>query len=97
VISIPNSCYWRYRFRVLFGKFMVQWVAHPGEHLRFWSIADMRWWLTQLGFSMRRAYPTWGVPVLKHVWPAMFAQNVIYVITETTPAATEPGIGPQHA
>lgn len=41
LLSVPNSCYWRYHFRVLFGKFMVQWVAHPGEHLRFWSITDM--------------------------------------------------------
>jgi methionine biosynthesis protein MetW len=82
LISIPNSCYWRYRLRVLFGSFMVQWVAHPGEHLRFWSISDMRWWLEELGFIVRNAYPTWGIPILKHFWPGMFAQNVIYLITE---------------
>jgi len=80
LISIPNSCYWRYRARVLFGKFMVQWVAHPGEHLRFWSISDMHWWLGQHHFRIERAYPTWGIPVLKHIWPAMFAQNLIYVV-----------------
>jgi methionine biosynthesis protein MetW len=84
VISIPNSCYWRYRFRVLFGSFMVQWVAHPGEHLRFWSMSDMRWWLKELGFRVRSRYPTWGIPVLKHLWPSMFAQNVVWVITEAT-------------
>lgn len=89
LISIPNSCYWRYRFRVLFGSFMVQWVAHPGEHLRFWSIADMRWWLRQLGFTCVATYPTWGVPLLKHLWPAMFAQNVIYLIGPPPEAVIE--------
>ena len=87
LISIPNSCYWRYRARVLFGKFMVQWVAHPGEHLRFWSIADMYWWLGQHHFRIERAYPTWGIPVLKHIWPSMFAQNVIYVVHDDTTRA----------
>ena len=82
LLSVPNSCYWRYRFRVLRGSFMVQWVAHPGEHLRFWSISDMRWWLGELGYTARAALPTWGVPLLKHVWPAMFARNVIFVVTE---------------
>lgn len=82
LISIPNSCYWRYRFRVLFGSFMMQWVKHPGEHLRFWSIRDMHWWLNQLGFEVVKWHPTWGIPVLKHLWPAMFAQNVVYVIKE---------------
>src|SRR5207244_11538901 len=80
IISIPNSCYWRYRARVLFGSFMVQWVAHPGEHLRFWSIADMRWWLGQLGYSLESARPTWGIPVLMQLWPAIIAQNVVYVV-----------------
>jgi methionine biosynthesis protein MetW len=80
LISIPNSCYWRYRARVLFGKFMVQWVAHPGEHLRFWSISDMHWWLAEVGFSVVESRPTWGIPVLKHLWPSMFAQNVLYVV-----------------
>jgi methionine biosynthesis protein MetW len=82
LISIPNSCYWRYRFRILFGKFMVQWVAHPGEHLRFWSIPDMHWWARQNGFVVTKTYPTWGIPGLKHVWPNMFAQNVIYVFAD---------------
>lgn len=82
LISIPNSCYWRYRLRVMRGSFMVQWVAHPGEHLRFWSISDMHWWLNQLGFEARQTYPTWGIPFLKRLWPSMFAQNVVYVITE---------------
>ncbi|MCI0641898.1 MAG: class I SAM-dependent methyltransferase [Gemmataceae bacterium] len=86
LISIPNSCYWRYRFRVLFGSFMVQWVAHPGEHLRFWSISDMRWWLNQLGFEARRSYATWGIPLLKRIWPSMFAQNVLYVVKEKNAA-----------
>ena len=84
LISVPNSCYWRYRFRVLFGSFMVQWVAHPGEHLRFWSIRDMYWWLGQLGYDVRAAYPTWGIPILKHLWPSMFAQNVLYVVADNT-------------
>lgn len=82
IVSIPNSCYWRYRLRVLFGSFMVQWVAHPGEHLRFWSIRDMYWWVEQLGFRVQRRYSTWGVPLLKHLWPSMFAQNSVWVITE---------------
>ncbi len=82
LISIPNSCYWRYRARVMFGSFMVQWVVHPGEHLRFWSKRDMFWWLEQIGFRVEQTHPTWGIPLLKHLWPSMFAQNIVYVIQD---------------
>lgn len=45
LLSFPNIAYWPHRLRLLLGRFPVQWVHHPGEHLRFWSLKDFDPWL----------------------------------------------------
>src|SRR5262249_15565237 len=37
-LTFPNIAYFPHRLRLLSGKFPVQWVVFPAEHLRFWSV-----------------------------------------------------------
>lgn len=71
--SFPNTGFWIYRLRLLFGKFPLQWRLHPGEHLRFWTYADLKWWLNALGYKKYRIHTYEGVPILKNLLPSLFA------------------------
>lgn len=76
--SVPNTGYFPYRLRLLFGRFPMQWRSHPNEHLRFWTFRDMQWWLRQLKIDGRSEICCYeGVPVLKSLWPSMFAAAMI--------------------
>ena len=78
--SFPNSGNFLYRLRLLFGKMPMQWVNFPNEHLRFWTLADLRWWLRALGFSQYEIYCYRGIPFLEKIWPSLFAGSfVIYI------------------
>lgn len=79
-VSVPNSGYFTYRLRLLFGSMPAQWLNFPNEHLRFWTVRDMRWWLRALGYEHARLYFYKGVPLLNQVWPALFAAGqVVYI------------------
>ena len=76
--SIPNTGYFPYRLRMLFGFFPVQWRVHPGEHVRFWTLDDMRWWINELGFSERCEITAYrGIPVLNKLFPNLFGMGII--------------------
>lgn len=76
--SVPNTGYFPYRIRLLFGRFPMQWRAHPGEHLRFWTLSDMKWWLRQLDLEERSTICCYeGIPFFKTVWPSVFAAAMI--------------------
>ena len=76
--SVPNTGYYIYRLRLLFGRFPIQWRAHPGEHVRYWTLADMRWWLAQLGLSaVASIRPYQGWPILRSIWPGAFAMGLL--------------------
>lgn len=80
-ISIPNTGFFTYRLRLLFGKFPAQWVDQPNEHLRFWTVTDMKWWLKALGLQKNATIKTYkGVPFLKHLWPSLFAAGVVVIL-----------------
>jgi methionine biosynthesis protein MetW len=89
IITIPNTGYYTYRIRLLFGSFPIQWVHHPAEHLRFWTITDFKRWLNSLnlsGFNGRiKVIPSNGLPYLKiYSWyPSLFCKQVIYVIEKS--------------
>lgn len=77
-ISVPNTGYIQHRLRLLFGKFPLQWRAHPSEHLRFWTIDDFNWWLKSLGLNSRAEVHCYkGVPFLNKIFPSLFAQGII--------------------
>jgi 2-polyprenyl-3-methyl-5-hydroxy-6-metoxy-1,4-benzoquinol methylase len=76
VVSVPNTGFIVHRLRLLFGRFPLQWRAHPSEHVRFWTLRDMHWWLNALGYRYK-LQPYEGVPGLNLIWPSMFAAVVI--------------------
>ncbi len=80
-ISVPNTGFFTYRLRLLFGKFPAQWARLPNEHLRFWTLSDMRWWLRALGWN--GTVSTYqGVPFFKKAWPALFAAGMVVWISK---------------
>jgi methionine biosynthesis protein MetW len=80
IISIPNTGFHQHRLRLLFGRFPLQWLVTPGEHLRFWTRADFRWWVQQLDFTITREVAYEGTPILKSVLPGLFAAAFVYVL-----------------
>jgi hypothetical protein len=80
IVSIPNTGFHQHRLRLLFGRFPLQWVVTPGEHLRYWTRADFHWWAKALGFMIVREVPYEGTPVLKNVLPGLFAAAFVYVL-----------------
>lgn len=80
VVSVPNTGYIWHRLRLLLGRFPLQWLVHPGEHLRFWTHLDFLWWAGWLGYRVRVAIPYRGIPLIKHLWPNLFASGMVYVL-----------------
>lgn len=80
IVSIPNTGYYQHRLRLLLGRFPLQWVVTPGEHLRFWTRADFHWWARQLNFRIIHEVPYEGTGWLKGVWPGLFAAAFVYVL-----------------
>ena len=75
--SVPNTGFLTHRFRLLFGKAPAQWIHMPNEHLRFWTIPDMRWWMRALGFKHAHITPYQGAPGLRDLWPNLFAEGMV--------------------
>ena len=81
IVSVPNVGYYTHRVRLLLGRFPLQWNQHPGEHLRFWTIHDFRWWIKLQGYRIIKAVPPpKGFPVLHQLWPSLFADQVVFVL-----------------
>ena len=78
IVSIPNTGFHQHRLRLLLGRFPLQWVVTPGEHLRFWTRADFHWWARQIGFEIVREVPYEGTPGLRRLWPGLFAAAFVY-------------------
>jgi SAM-dependent methyltransferase len=75
--SFPNSGYIVYRLRLLFGKFPSQWANFPNEHLRFWTLTDLKWWLEALGYEKYEIFCYRGPRILNKLWPSMFAASLL--------------------
>jgi methionine biosynthesis protein MetW len=82
IFSFPNTGYYTHRLRLLFGRFPLQWVHHPGEHLHFWTVSDVRWWVKYLGFKLLFLHIYEGLPGFKKIWPTLFGQGIIIVISK---------------
>ncbi|HQU07449.1 MAG: hypothetical protein B7X04_00585 [Parcubacteria group bacterium 21-54-25] len=83
IFSFPNTGYYAHRLRLLFGRFPLQWVVHPGEHLRFWTMADVRSWTPQLHLGPKSMVAYQGLPGLNRVWPALFGAGILLVLDTT--------------
>jgi methionine biosynthesis protein MetW len=77
ILSIPNTGYFVHRLRLLCGRFPAQWRLHPGEHLRFWTLADARWWVRAMELPSSTLVPYEGIPFLNRLLPSWFAAGLI--------------------
>ena len=84
LVTVPNTGYLEHRLRLLFGRFPVQWLMHPGEHLRFWTVADFRSTAEMIGYEVRSVTPALGWFPFARVWPELFASQVIYELAWKT-------------
>jgi len=89
IISIPNTGWIEHRARLLLGRFPLQWICYPGEHLRFWTLKDFQWWVDLLGYKISAVIPYQGVPILKNACPNLFAQAFVFVVTKETSSCRE--------
>lgn len=85
IITIPNVGSIIDRLRLVFGRFAHQWVFHPSEHLRFWTITDFCFTCRQLGYTVERfdGLYTPYLPSFLKLWawyPRLFAPHVLYVL-----------------
>ncbi|MBI2618372.1 class I SAM-dependent methyltransferase [Candidatus Kaiserbacteria bacterium] len=78
--SIPNTGYLSHRFRLLFGKAPMQWKVFPDEHLRFWTLVDLKWWLKAQGYKNYTITCYKGIPILNRLWPNLFAAGLFVYI-----------------
>ena len=78
--SVPNTGFIVHRLRLLFGRFPLQWRVRPSEHLRFWTVRDMKWWLKEQNYRNFKIYLYEGVPILNKIWPALFGQGIFIFI-----------------
>lgn len=83
--SVPNTGFFVYRLRLLLGKFPVQWVRTPNEHLRFWTASDMKWWLRNLQIKKYKILFYRGVPILNKLAPSLFAAGMVVAIKHGEP------------
>lgn len=87
ILTIPNSAFYRYRTHLMFGgRFFTQWVAHPSEHLRFWSHVDFVDWIRDMELILESTESSNGfsffglLPNLKNVWKNMFGHQIVYFV-----------------
>ncbi|MGE0394928.1 MAG: methionine biosynthesis protein MetW [Vicinamibacterales bacterium] len=78
-VTFPNIAYFPHRWRLALGRFPVQWVLFPGEHLRYWSLPDFREWATGAGLPEPVVLPSNGVVFgrLHVLWPNLFANQIV--------------------
>ena len=80
IFSVPNSGYYQHRVRLLLGRFPLQWIVHPGEHLRFWTAKDIVDWVGFLGLKLEKKIIYEGLPGLNNLLPSLFGQGIIIYI-----------------
>lgn len=78
-VTFPNIAYFPHRWRLALGRFPVQWVLFPGEHLRYWSLPDFREWSVGLGLPVPRELPSNGIVFanLHRLWPNLLANQIV--------------------
>lgn len=85
IVSIPNFAFLPDRLRVFIkGSFPKQWVYHPAEHVRYWSVRDFRDWIQALSKHTYKHVGISGIQVfsLYRLWPNLFAKQCLFFITD---------------
>jgi 2-polyprenyl-3-methyl-5-hydroxy-6-metoxy-1,4-benzoquinol methylase len=87
IVTIPNTGFAGERLRLLMGKFPRQWVLHPSEHIRFWTVSDFIYWCEQLGFKVERyqgmqeEFYDIKIRIWKY-YPRLCSRYVLYLLKE---------------
>jgi len=79
--SFPNTGYYLHRLRLVTGRFPLQWINHPGEHLRYWTVKDVKWWVRSMNFNLDTLIVYEGLPGLNKIMPKLFGQGLFFKIT----------------
>lgn len=82
IFSFPNTGYYAHRLRLLFGSFPLQWILHPSEHLRYWTVRDVKWWVKSLGLKLDSLILYKGIPFFNKLIPTLFGQGIIIKISK---------------
>jgi len=86
LVDVPNTGALNDRLRLLLGRTPKQWVFHPEEHLRFWTIPDFLLMCRQLGLKVERYYGLYdpffnvGLPWWR-IAPGLLSRYVLYELT----------------
>ncbi len=80
LVSVPNTGYYIHRLRLMCGRFPRQWIQHPSEHLRFWTLHDFQSMAQNLGFVVEEAVAIRGQGLLAKVAPGWFAESLFFVL-----------------
>lgn len=88
IVTVPNVGSVVDRLRLLFGRFPHQWIFHPAEHLRFWTITDFCFACQELGYRVERVEGLYTpvLPSFLKLWkwyPRLFAPHVLYVLARS--------------
>jgi methionine biosynthesis protein MetW len=83
--SVPNTGYIADRLRLLCGRFPRQWIVHPGEHIRFWTLHDFRQMAGHLGYRVARVIPLRGATLLAPLWPSLFGEALVFKLVPKAP------------
>jgi methionine biosynthesis protein MetW len=78
-LTFPNIAYFPHRLRLLAGRFPVQWVVFPGEHLRFWSVPDFTRWLRSLSIEPAQVVASNGLTFagFHRLWPNLLGNQIV--------------------
>ena len=79
-VSVPNTGHYLQRLRLLAGRFPRQWIVHPGEHLRYWTLRDFVVMAHHLGFAVNEVVPVRGHPILARWQTSLFAESLFFVL-----------------
>ena len=83
IVSFPNTGYWLYRLRLLFGRVPAQWRRHPGEHVRFWTIKDARWWVKAMGWELKELKCYEGLNGFNRICPSLCSMGIVMKIARS--------------
>lgn len=79
IIAVPNTGFILDRFRLMFGG---RFCCRTGDHIRFWTIKDLREWVENAGYiieDIRFLFKSkWDW--LTQLWPNMFSNIVVIKI-----------------
>ena len=78
--SIPNSGSLYDRIRLLRGRFPKQWVVHPSEHVRFWTLNDFKFTLSNLDIKLIKVHAIPHNHSLNKISPSLFSQSFIFEV-----------------